>query len=329
MFGAVMATWGRRPGLHGPGPGWGGGRPDFPLPTFVFRLSTLDLGSMADELIVGVDLGGTKVSVGAVARDRVLELHRRPISAGESEGTVLREVMEAIDVVMSDQVTGIGCGVPSIVDVDTGVVYDVENIPSWKEVPLKGLLEDRFGIPAAVNNDANAFVVGERAFGWGRGISNLVGITLGTGMGTGVIVDGRLYAGRNCCAGEIGSIPHKGLTIEDFCSGRFFHREAGIDGGVVWGRALDGDPEAIRLFERFGTELSFAVTVALYSYDPDAIVMGGSISEAFDLFQASMWSGLADFDYPHVVDRLVIRPSALEHSAVLGAAALYLETLRE
>ena len=284
---------------------------------------------MANDMIIGVDLGGTKVSVGIVAGSQIQTAHSRRISAAESEAVVLGEIMQSIDEVFSDQVEGIGVGVPSIVDVDTGLVYDVENIPSWKRVPLKARLEERYGIPVAVNNDANAYAVGEHVFGLGRGYQNLVGITLGTGMGTGVIIGGRLYCGGNCCAGEIGSIPHNGLTIEDFCSGRFFQREAGMDGGAVYARAREGDPESVGLFQRFGEELSFAVTVALYAYDPQAIILGGSISAAFDLFQESLWNGLAGFDYSHVVERLVIAPSELDHAAVLGAAALYVEAANQ
>jgi len=280
---------------------------------------------MKKDVIVGVDLGGTKVSAGAVAESVIQKAHSQRISAGESEAVVLGEIMQSIDEVFSHQVEGIGVGVPSIVDLDTGLIYDVENIPSWKRVPLKARLEERYGVPVVVNNDANAFAVGEHVFGRGRGYRNLVGITLGTGMGTGVIIGGRLYSGGNCCAGEIGSIPHKGLTVEDFCAGRFFLREAGIDGGIVYSRAREGDPEAVGLFQRFGSELAFAVTVALYAYDPEAIIMGGSISAAFDLFQESLWSGLTGFDYSHVVDRLVIAPSELPNGAVMGAAALFVE----
>jgi len=280
---------------------------------------------MADEMVVGVDLGGTKVSVGAVCAGEVRRMHGRRISADEAEEVVLGEMIDAIAEVFDDDVVGIGCGVPSVVDLDTGELIGVENIPSWRRVPLRARLEDRFGVPVFVNNDANAFVVGEHVFGKGRGFGNLVGITLGTGMGTGVIVDGRLYCGSNCGAGEIGSIPHKGLTVEDFCSGRFFAREAEASGDTVYQQARAGDAEAVDLYRRFGLELAFAVQVVLYAYDPDAIILGGSIAAAFDLFQASMWEGLSNFDYPGVLERLLIAPSELEDSALLGAAALYLE----
>lgn len=280
---------------------------------------------MSEGTIIGVDLGGTKVKVGVVEGGVVARAISRPISGGAAEQVVLDEIVEAIAELVDDRVVGIGCGVPSVVDVETGTVFEVENIPSWKRVPLKAVLEGRFGVPTYVNNDANAFAVGEYCFGSGRAFRDLVGMTLGTGLGTGVIIDGRLHSGRNCCAGEIGAMPHKGLTVEDYCAGRFFLREGGIGGDVAFERARAGDPAAIALFERFGRELAGAVMIACYAYDPEAVILGGSIAAAFDLFQAPLRQGLAAFAYPHVIERLVIEPSRLSDAAVLGAAALYID----
>jgi glucokinase len=280
---------------------------------------------MADGTVLGVDLGGTKVEVGAVRGAAVQRLCRHPISAHEAEAVVLGEVVEAIAELFDGSVVGIGCGVPSVIDLATGTVLEVENIPAWKRVPLKARLEERFGVPVVVNNDANAFAVGEHVFGKGRGVCDLVGMTLGTGLGSGVIINGRLYCGRNCGAGELGAMPFKGMTVEDYCAGRFFLREAGVAGDVVHQRALAGDREAIRLYEHYGRELAGAVMIAAYAYDPEAVILGGSISRAYPLFRASMREELGSFAYPHVMERLVIDTSELEHAAVLGAAALFFD----
>ena len=282
---------------------------------------------MADGTIIGVDLGGTKVSVGAVAGGEVRRMARSDVPSEEAAEVVLALIVDTIIEVFDSSVVGIGCGVPSVVDVAEGIVFDVENIPSWKEVHLKTALEDRFGVPAAVNNDANAFAVGEHIFGKGRGFRNLVGMTLGTGLGTGVIIDGRLYSGANCGAGEIGMMAHKGLTLEDYCSGQFFQREGGAAGDEVYRRARAGEAEFLEAFERYGSELSEAVMIALYAYDPQAVIFGGSISAAFDLFETGLGRGLEQFAYPHVVERLVMAPSTLENAAVLGAAALFIDAI--
>jgi glucokinase len=282
---------------------------------------------VSEGTIIGVDLGGTKVKVGVVAGGVVARALSRPISGGAAEHVVLDEIVAAIAEIFDDQVVGIGCGVPSVVDVETGTVFEVENIPSWKRVPLKAVLERRFGVPTYVNNDANAFAVGEHCFGKGRAFRDMVGMTLGTGLGTGVIIDGHLHSGRNCCAGEIGAMPHKGMTVEDYCSGRFFLRESGRGGDVAFERARAGDAAAIALFEHFGRELAEAVMIACYAYDPQAVILGGSISAAFELFEAAMREGLAGFAYPHVIERLVIERSELADAAVLGAAALYVDAI--
>ncbi|MEJ2581949.1 MAG: ROK family protein [Acidobacteriota bacterium] len=277
------------------------------------------------ETIIGVDLGGTKISVGAVSGSEVIRIVRREVPAQESADIVLEEIFGAIGDVFIPSVVGIGCGVPSVVDVAEGVVFDVENIPSWKEMPLKAKLEERFGVPASINNDANAFAVGEHVFGVGRAYRDLVGLTLGTGMGTGVIVNGRLYSGSNCGVGEIGMMAHKGLTLEEYCSGPFFQREYSMAGDEIYRRARAGEADALAAFERFGAELSEAVMIALYAYDPQAVIFGGSISSAFDLFEGGLRQGLERFAYRRVVERLVMEPSYLENSAVLGAVALFVD----
>jgi glucokinase len=280
---------------------------------------------MARSTIIGVDLGGTKVSVGTVTNDEVCRVVRREVPSQEAADVVLAEIIDTIDEVFDRTVVGIGCGVPSVVDVEQGIVFDVENIPSWKEVHLKAALEDRFNVPVLVNNDANAFAVGEHVYGIGQNFRHMVGMTLGTGLGTGVIIDGRLYSGVNCGAGELGMVSHEGLTLEDFCSGRLFLREYNLAGDAVYLRARDGDDGAIRAFERYGLKLAEAVMIALYAYDPQAVIFGGSISVGFDLFEDGLRRGLERFAYPHVVKGLVMAPSTLDNAAVLGAAALYVD----
>jgi glucokinase len=284
---------------------------------------------MADATVLGVDLGGTSVTVGTVLEETVQRVTSRRISAQAAEEVVLAEVIDTIAELFDDSVQGIGCGVPSVVDVDTGVVYDVENIPSWREVPLRAALEQRFGVPSYVNNDANAYVVGEHVFGKGRGFRHVVGMTLGTGLGVGVVTNGTLYAGANCGAGELGVMPYKEHTVEAYAAGQFFPRECGVSGDVAYQRARAGDPEALGWFESYGGELGDAIMIVLYAFDPEAIILGGSISVAFDLFERGMRERLRSFAYPHVVQRLVIEPSELQNAAVLGAAALFYDAAEQ
>jgi glucokinase len=275
--------------------------------------------------VVGVDLGGTKVTAGAVSNGVVTRLESRRIPPAGSEDAVLAEIVAAIAKVSDESAIGIGVGVPSVVELATGVVLEVENIPTWRRVPLKAILEDRVGLPTYVNNDANAFAVGEHRFGRGRGFRDLVGMTLGTGLGAGLIIDGRLHSGRNCGAGELGSIPHRDGTIEDYCSGRFFLREYGVAGEVMEVQARRGDDAALAAFARFGREVASVMMLVACALDPEAVILGGSVSRCFDLFAPSMRARLEGFGYTHVTGSMVIEPSELKDAAVLGAAALYLD----
>lgn len=280
---------------------------------------------MAGEVIVGVDLGGTNVRAAAVRDGKIVARAVRRISGKAAEEVVLGQIFETIDEVIAGEVSGIGIGVPSVVDVERGIVYAVENIPAWREVPLKDKLESRYGCAACVNNDANAFALGELHFGKGRGYRNMVGLTIGTGLGAGIIIDGRLYGGPNCGAGEIGSIPYRDATVEHYAAGQFFQHEAGVGGDVVFERAQRGDAGAVRLFHAFGLELGHAILTILYAYDPELIVLGGSIARAFPFFEGGMRERLKSFAYQHALKRLVIACSENEDVAILGAAALYID----
>ncbi len=279
----------------------------------------------APPAILGVDLGASGVRVGKVRAGALGRVSAGPISSRERAEVVAGEIYRTIDGVFDDEVAGIGCGVPSVVDVERGIVYNVENIPAWREVALKDELESRYGVPVYVNNDANAFAVGELYFGHGRGLRNLVGVTLGTGLGAGIVIDGRLYNGANCGAGEIGAIPYRDHTIEHYCASAFFHEQAGADGEAVFRRALAGDERAQQLFRRFGDSLGYALLVVLYAYDPEMVVLGGSISQAWPFFEPAMRERLRSYSYPHSLARLRLVRSEVEHVAVLGAAALYLD----
>jgi len=259
----------------------------------------------------------------------VVTRESRPIPPNGSEEEVLNELILAIRSVFDDQVVAIGVGVPSVVDVDRGIVYTVQNIPSWKEVHLKERLEKIFQVPVYVNNDANCFVLGEAHFGKGKGYRNIVGLTLGTGLGGGIMIDRKLYSGTNCGAGEIGMIPYKGEILEYYCSGQLFSRKYG-SGEVAFQRAISGDSEAIEAYQQFGAEMGYAMVIALYAYDPEIVILGGSVSKAFSLFKKSMMESLEkSFAYQHTLKRLVIEASDLADSALLGAAALHLDAMEK
>jgi glucokinase len=280
---------------------------------------------MAAAAIVGVDIGGTSVRAAKVRDGAIITRAERRIPGQAAADVVLGEVLATVAEVVDDEVSGIGCGVPSVVDVERGIVYDVQHIPAWREVHLKEAFETRFHREAFINNDANAFAVGELYFGRGRGHRDLVGVTLGTGLGAGVIIDGRLYSGHNCGAGEIGAIPYRDGTIEQYCASHFFRREAGAGGDVIAERAASGDAAALGVLHAYGRELGHAVMTILYAFDPEIVVLGGSIAGAFRFFEAGLRERLREFAYQHALARLTIACSEVADVAILGAAALYID----
>jgi len=279
-------------------------------------------------VVVGVDLGGTNVRAGLVVEGRLAGVRSVPVRGRGTEAEVLEDLFGAIDPVMRPDVAGIGAGVPSIIDLKAGVVYDVQNIPSWKKVPLKALLEERYRLPVYVNNDANCFAAGEKHFGKLGPYDSAVGLIVGTGLGAGIIANGRLYSGVNCGAGEFGMLPYLDRNFEAYASGQFFRRVHGTSGRETSERAGCGDGKALEIFAAFGRHLGEAVKAICYAVDPEIILLGGSVSRSYRFFQASLWETFQSYAYSLAKERLKIEVSETESIAILGAAALYFDAAR-
>jgi glucokinase len=278
---------------------------------------------MKNEKIIGIDLGATNIR-GAVVNDSVLgKIFSKRINTKGTEQQVLDDVFEITDKLINTSVKAIGIGVPSVVDIKKGIVYDVQHIPSWKEVPLKQLMEERYKIPVFVNNDANCFALGEYYFGEGKDVDNFVGITLGTGLGSGIIINRQLYAGSNCGAGEFGMLDYLNHNYEYYCSGSFFQNVYHLNGEDVHNRAKNGDKEALQLYHELGHHLGEVIKTVMYTYDPPFIILGGSVASGFSFFKETMWQTIKTFGYPKSIETLQIKPSSLQNSAIFGAAALY------
>ena len=280
-----------------------------------------------EQRVIGIDLGGTNVRAAIVAGDRIESMQVARIPASGSYDDVLQTLFTITDAVMQGPVAAIGIGVPSVVDLETGIVYDVQNIPAWTEVPLKALLEARYKIPVFVNNDANCFALGEFYFGQGQGSHSMIGLTIGTGLGAGIIINKKLYAGPNCGAGEFGMVAYLDKFYEWYASGQFFKNVYGVNGEEVFQQAKRGEARAVEMYHEFGTHFGNAMKMILYTYDPSLIVLGGSVRHAYELFQKPMWKQLESFVFPRSVQRLQIKISSLQNSGLLGAAALYFDAL--
>ena len=273
-------------------------------------------------LRLGIDLGATNVRVGLLDDRALVRVEQAPTPADAPEEAVLDQLYALLDRFPTADVASIGAGVPSVVDVDTGVVYDVQNIPSWTEVPLGARLRERYGVPVHVQNDANCFALAAYHFEADGQPAPMVGLILGTGLGGGIVVDGELLSGRNCGAGEFGTMPYKDSIYEHYCAGLFFEREHGTTGKDAFERAQNGDAAAQAMFDEMGTHLGRALQSVLYAVDPAHVVLGGSVRHAYPFFEDAMWTELEKFAFPRALDHLTMTVSTLEHAGVRGAALL-------
>lgn len=278
---------------------------------------------MNTETILGIDLGGTQLRGGLVKGNAITDIKSWKINAGKSAEEMLQDFFRFTDGVINSTVKKIGIGVPG--PALKGMVYDVVNIPAWKEVPLQALMEERYQVPVAVNNDANCFALGEFYFGKGRGHDSLVGLTIGTGLGSGIIIHKKLYAGNNCVAGEFGMMNYLDQCYEYYASGQFFKNVYGINGEEIFIRAKEGDSAALKMYEEFGMHLGNAIKAILFALDPELIVLGGSVPKAFPYFSKSMWKSIESFPFRRSVEGLQIEVSESEYGGILGAAALFFD----
>jgi glucokinase len=283
---------------------------------------------MEIEQVIGIDLGGTQVRAGIVTEKTVTNLVSGLIPGTGTVDRVLEVLYQHVDPLVNKSTVAIGIGVPSVVDIEKGIVYNVQNIPSWKEVPLKSLMEERYHIPVFLNNDANCFALGEKYFGKGQQAHSMIGLTIGTGLGSGIIINDKLFAGVNCGAGEFGEVDYLDHNYEYYASGQFFSNCYGKSGKVVYKEALAGDKQAISIFEEFGIHLGNVIKMILYSYDPEMIILGGSIKDAYSLFEKTMWQRIHTFSYPKSLEHFILCVSDLESCGVLGAASLYYDRKR-
>jgi glucokinase len=283
---------------------------------------------MNDSKVIGIDLGATNIRGAHATASALSAIQARRINSQGTVDEVMNDIFAITDLLMDKEVKAIGIGVPSVVDLERGIVYDVQYIPSWKEVPLKKWMEERYRIPVLVNNDANCFALGEYYFGKGMGSTDMIGLTIGTGLGAGIIIDRKLFAGANCGAGEFGMVDYLDHCYEYYASGQFFQNVYHTDGNEVFELARSGDPLARARYAEMGKHLGNAIRMIMYTYDATLIVLGGSVRFAYPFFREAMWERIRTFAYAQSIGRLRIEVSELENSGILGAAGLYYDSLR-
>lgn len=309
--------------------------------------------------VVAVDLGGTKLLAGLVDREGVAR--RRTVQATDVSGedALLAQVEEAIAEVGRDGFAALGVGIPSTIDQRAGRAVSSVNIP-LAGVDLRDSLERRFNVPVMIENDGNAAALAEHRLGAGRGTRHMVMLTLGTGVGGGLILDGRLYRGAVGAAGELGHITLDidGPPCQGFCPGRG-HLEALASGtaadvlveqvaaehpggdlgrAAASGRALDakvavdlaaeGPGDARETVERIGFRLGVGIATFVNVFNPELVVLGGGFARAGDLLFEPAKRVVAERALSPARDLVRIVPALLGAEAgLIGAALVAYEAL--
>ena len=260
------------------------------------------------KLKIGLDIGGTKcaISTGECEDGAIKILSREEFpTAGLSWRQVLEEFACRIERIVSSNsnsdlqlsAIGISCGGP--LDSKRGVIMSPPNLPGWDNVPVVDFFKERFGVPVSVQNDANACALAEYLYGSGRGAKNMVFMTFGTGLGAGIVIDGKLYSGANDNAGEIGHIRlaptgpvgyNKEGSAEGFCSGAGIARLAKIRKGLdlttkeIFARVRAGDPDCTEVFRESAEKLAAILAFTIDILNPEVIALGGVFMRNADLF---------------------------------------------
>ncbi|MFG1808478.1 ROK family protein [Streptomyces sp. NPDC049040] len=302
-------------------------------------------------IVVGVDFGHShlRVAVGNLAH-QVLAEQSEPIDvdASASQGFDRAEQLVARLVestgISAEKVLGVGLGVPGPIDVETGALGSTAILPGWSGINPRQEMSDRLGVPVQVDNDANLGALGELVWGGGRGVKDLAYIKVASGVGAGLVIDGRIYRGPGGTAGEIGHITldesgpvcrcgNRGC-LETFTAARYvleLLRGSHGDGLTVPRMvqlAREGDPGCRRVTGDVGRHIGMGVASLCNLLNPSRIVLGGDLAEAGELVLGPIRESVSRYAIPSAAQRLSVVPGALGARAeVLGALALVLSEM--
>jgi glucokinase len=297
--------------------------------------------AVAAPLVIGVDVGGTKILSGVVDREGNVLSRNLLESPGTHEQDVLAALDASVDALLDDRIGAIGFGIPSNLDRRTGKVLRATNLP-LDDFDLRGHARARFGLPVGVENDGNAAALAEWKLGAGKGLDNIVMLTLGTGVGGGIVVEGRLYRGW-AELGHIG-VQADGPPCQGNCHGRG-HLEALVSGSAadriaaeLWGpgatshtlveRAREGSEEALASLDEMAMYLGAGIGSLVNTFDPELVIVGGGFGKAAADFLLAPAQEAARRQSLSPADRtLRVVPSALEDAGLVGAGLVGFEAL--
>ncbi len=309
-----------------------------------------------DAYTIGVDMGGTTVKTAVVQGTQILRKAEPMITQDyPSPEAIVEELARRVAALREEYpaACSIGMGLPGFADHEAGTIDSLTNVPGWYDIPIRRMLEEATGLPAAIDNDANCMAYAEWKLGAGRGMKDLVCLTLGTGVGSGVIANGQFLRGHLGAAGELGqmSIDYKGRVghygnmgaVEDYIG----HREIAADAQAAYAAAglsrtlaecdpmglendaKAGNPVALKVWDDIARKLASCLMNCCYVLNPEAFIIGGGISRAGDLLFAPLRHYLGNQLYPRHFAQLKILPAQFgSESGLIGAARMGFDSLR-
>lgn len=310
--------------------------------------------SLQAPLVIGVDFGGTSIKMGVVQGTEIID-HAPPIATQEFASA--KDLIHAMERTINDlrqhhpKVAAVGIGLPGVVDFHKGIVADLTNVPGWYRVPIKSILSDAIQLPVVTDNDAHCMAYAEWKLGAARGCRDVICVTLGTGIGGGIIANGQIVRGASFGAGHIGqmSINLHGRTgaygnkgaLEDYIGNREMvldarelyhqnnqHQRADLTPATLAEAAHAGDPIAQQVWENFAEKLASALMSCVYLLNPEIIVLGGGVARAGDILFTPLNKHLLAQIPPQFSDTLsVVAAQFGSESGILGAAVLAAEEL--
>lgn len=289
---------------------------------------------------IGVDIGGTKILSAIIdERGNIVKSLRVPSEGKEGRDKILSHLYEAIEGLISEDIVGIGIGTAGQVDPDSGtIVTATPNLKDWAGTPLKDIIEKKFGLPTYVDNDGNVAALGEWWAGGGRGARCLLCLTIGTGIGSGIVYEGKVFRGAKGVGAELGhmSIKYDGIRcncggigcIEAYASGPALMKKLQEKGKLiatpddVLRYAESGDTIVLEAIEEIGTLLGYAMVSFINIFNPDIILLSGGVSNLGDFLIRPIRKIVDTYALPGGRDVKITRATLGENAGVVGASAL-------
>lgn len=289
---------------------------------------------------IGVDIGGTNLRGALVSSDgNVLQRFHLLSAIHEGREPFLERLYEVLNNLLltadslGKPVRAVGIGVPGLID-RQGVIHSSVNMPALEGMALREELECRLHLPVRCANDANLIALGESRYGAGQGFESLVMVTIGTGLGSGLVLNGRLWEGKRGFAAEFGhlTIDPEGVPcpcgnrgcLEQYVSATALTRQGGgLAADELAQLAREGNQAALRLFKQLGERLGVALAGLLNVLNLDGIVIGGGVAASYDLFEPALLGELRQRTFPQILADVQVRKALLgDDAGLLGAALL-------